>query len=419
MKLRLTGINHQTAPVSIREKASISKEKLPLALEALRKHVPHGIILSTCNRTEIYTIESDVFDVKKASLSFIRERSGAKEAELSSYIYQYKEKKVAEHLFRVASGLESMVIGEHEILGQVKDALEKAENAGMVNLPLRQLFNSAAGTGRRVRSETGISRNALSVSSVAVDFAADILGDLAACKMLIIGTGEAGKLVARIACERGIRDVTIASRTKDRAAQLADILSGRPITLDNLATELCKADIVITCAGAPHWLLEKSHVTKAMQNRHGAPLVIIDIALPRNVEPGVVDLPDVYLYNIDDLNRVSDENRQQRELEVRQAEEIIHKEIEEYTVWWQQFKVRPTVIAIMSRAEEIRLAQLQKTLKKMPPLTDEQIESLDSMTRSIVNKILKEPVHYLKTNESSDQIKLIREIFRLDGESHL
>jgi glutamyl-tRNA reductase len=412
----LTGINHQTAPVSIREKASISSEKLPAALEALRAHVPHGIILSTCNRTEIYTVESDAFDVKKASLAFIKERLGAEEAGLQEYIYQYKERKVAEHLFRVASGLESMIVGEFEILGQARDALEAAEKSGMANLPLRQLFNSAIGTGRRVRAETGISRNALSVSSVAVDFAAEILGDLSACKMLIIGTGQAGKIVARIAGERGMQDVTIASRTRERASQLAGMLNGRPISLENLSSELSRADIVITCAGAPHWLLGKGSVEKVMQGRPGAPLVIIDIALPRNVEPGVSDVHDVFLYNIDDLNRVSDENRQQRELEIRKAEDIIKREIEEFGVWWKQFQVRPTVTALMSRAEQIRQAQFSKTLKKLPPLTDEQVESLDSMTRSIVTKILKDPVHYLHSNESSDQIKLIREIFRLDGE---
>jgi len=416
MKLRLTGINHQTAPVSIREKAAISSEKLPSALEALQVYVPHGIILSTCNRTEIYTIESDAFDVKKASLAFIKERSGVEEAGLQEYIYKYKEKKVAEHLFRVASGLESMVVGEFEILGQARAALEAAEKKGMVNLPLRQLFNSAIGTGRRVRAETGISRNALSVSSVAVDFAADILGDLAACKMLIIGTGEAGKIVARIAGERGMKDITIASRTRERASQLAGMLNGRPISLENLSTELNKADIIITCAGAPHWLLGKSNMEKAMLGRHGTPLVIIDIALPRNVEPGVAELPNIFLYNIDDLNRVSDDNRQQRELEVRHAEDIIKREIDEFAAWWKQFQVRPTVTAIMSRAEQIRSAQLKKTLNKLPPLTDEQVESLDSMTRSIVTKILRDPVYYLNTNESSDQIKLIREIFRLDGE---
>jgi glutamyl-tRNA reductase len=416
MKLRLTGINHQSAPVSVREKAAISSEKLPTALSALQAYVPHGIILSTCNRTEIYTIESDAFDVKKASLAFIKERSGADESGMLNYLYQYKEKKVAEHLFRVASGLESMVVGEFEILGQTKAALEAAEKSGMVNLPLRQLFHSAIGTGRRVRAETGISRNALSVSSVAVDFAADILGDLSACKMLIIGTGQAGKLVARVAEERGIKDVTIASRTRERASQLAGMLNGRPISLENLPAELGRANIVITCAGAPHWLLDKNSVAKVVHGRPGVPLVIIDIALPRNVDPGVAGLPDVFLYNIDDLNRVSGDNRQQRQLEIRHAEDIIKREIDGFATWWQQYQVRPTVSAIMSRAEQVRQAQLTKTLSKLPPLTDEQVESLDSMTRSIVTKILKDPVHYLKTNESSDQIKLIREIFRLDGE---
>lgn len=418
MKLRVTGINHQTAPVAVREKMAISREKLPIALAALRKYIPHGIILSTCNRTEIYTTESDAFDVKKASLAFLKERAGAAESDILNYIYEHREKKVAEHLFRVTSGLESMVVGEFEILGQAKDALDKAEAEGMVNLQLRQLFNSAVGTGRRVRSETGISKNALSVSSVAVDFAADIVGDLSSCKMLIIGTGAAGKIVARIARERGMTDISIASRTLERASHLAGMLDGRAIGLDNLAGELSNVDIVITCAGAPHWLLDSPSIARAMQDRPCSPLVIIDIALPRNVEPGVAELDNVFLYNIDDLNKVSDENRQQRELEIRIAEDIIKRELDEFAIWWKQFKVRPTITSLMSRAEQVRSEQLNKTLKKLPPLTDDQLESLDAMTRSIVNKILKDPVHYLKTNDNSDQIQLVRELFRLDGDGH-
>lgn len=417
MKLRVTGINHQTAPVSVRENVAVSSEKLPFALSALRRHVPHGIILSTCNRTEIYTIESDAFDVKNAMQSFLRESSGDV-AGLPGYIYEYREKKVAEHLFRVTSGLESMIVGEFEILGQAKDALDKAEAEGMVSLPLRQLFNSAIGAGRRVRSETGISKNALSVSSVAVDFASSIIGDLSNSKMLIIGTGQAGKLVARVARERGINNITIASRTRERAFHLAEMLHGRPIALDNLIKEMVNSDIVITCAGAPHWLLDLQTVGKSMQKRLSGPLVIIDIALPRNVDPAVADLDNVFLYNIDDLNRVSDENRQQREMEISHAEEIINHEIDEFIQWWKQFKVRPTITSLMSHAEQVRTQQLNKTLKKLPPLNDEQLQSLESMTKSIVTKILKDPVHYLHNNQSSEQIQLVREMFRLDGENN-
>lgn len=416
MKLSVTGINHNTAPVAIREKMAISSEKLPIALKSLRTYVSHGIILSTCNRTEIYTVENEAYDTKNAGLAFLKVRSNSQEAELLKHIYHFQGKKGAEHLFRVTSGLESMVVGEFEILGQVRDALETAEKTGMVNLPLRLLFNSAIGTGRRVRAETGISRNALSVSSVAVDFACSILGNLADCRMLVLGTGQAGKLVARIASERGIKDITIASRTWERASLLADALNGRPISMENLPSELHRADIVITCAGAPHWLLDREIVRQSRQNKSGSPLVIIDIALPRNVEPGVASLPDVYLYNIDDLNRVTNENRTQRELEIRHAEEIIHSEIEELAIRWQQFEARPTVIVLMSRADQIRRDQLSRTLKKLPRLTDDQVASLDAMTRSIVTKILKEPVQYLKASENSDRIELVRDIFKLDGE---
>lgn len=414
MLLSLVGINHQTAPITIREKAAINADELYDSLSLLRHYAPHSIILSTCNRTEIYSTDDDGFDVEKASLEFLKTRLHVSDDRLLQYVYFYKDREVAEHLFRVASGLESMIVGEYEVLGQIRQALEVAEKAGMANLPLRHVFHSAIQTGRRVREETEISRNALSVSSVAVDLAAGIVGDLTKCKLLVIGAGEAGRLVAKIARERGASQIVIASRTKKRATALATTLHGTPIDLSNLAYELGTTHIVVTCAGAPHHILDIRRVKEAMSNRPDLPLVIIDIAIPRNVEPEVERLRNVFLYNIDDLTRVSRSNRKQRTGEIQKATEIIDAEMSKFVSWRQDFEVRPVVSALMNKAEDIRHRQLYKTLKKLPPLSDEQQDTLAAMTKSIVYKILKGPIQYLKANGNSDASEMVKELFQLD-----
>ncbi len=418
MQLSLVGVNHNTAPITIREKVAISAEKLADSLSLLRSYIPHGVILSTCNRTEIYAVESGDCRAEEASLEFMKARANVFDDSLPQYVYIDKDRAAAEHLFRVASGLESMIVGEFEVLGQVKQALDTAEIADMVNLPLRQVFQSAIRVGRRVRSETGISKNALSVSSVAVDLAVGIVGNLRKCKMLVIGAGEAGRLVAKVARERGASQIIIASRTKERAQALALKLQGIPIGLNSLTDELGSANIIVTCAGAPHRILDVRRVEEAMKKRPKLPMVIIDIAVPRNVEPEVAQITNVFLYNLDDLTEISNSNRKQREAEIHRAEEIIAGEVNKLVSWWQDLEVRPIVSALMSKAEEIRSTQLNKTLKKLPPLSAEQRESLEAMTKSIVAKILKEPIQYLKANGNSDHRQMIKELFHLNTEKH-
>ncbi len=415
MRISLVGIDHQTAPVAIREKVAISARKLDDALPMLGTFISRGIILSTCNRTEVYTIDSDARHAEKASLDFLKARLGIPDAALLQHVYLLEDRTAVEHLFRVASGLESMIVGEFEVLGQVGHALEAAERAGMVNLPLRHIFQSAIRTGRRVREETEISRNALSVSSVAVDLAAGVVGDLKRGKMLVIGAGEAGRLVAKAAKDRGISKMVVVGRTKERALALAAQLGGTPVSSSALGEELLTANMVVTCAGAPHRILSVGQVKRAMEKRQ-IPLVIIDIAVPRNVEPAVGRIKNVFLYNIDDLTGLSNLNRKQRQSEIRKASQIIADELGNFALWWQEFKVRPLIRAMMGKAEEIRSAQLNGTLKKLPPLSSDQYESLEAMTRSIVNKILKDPIHYLKTNGSSNYAQMLREIFRLEEE---
>ncbi|MFC1995894.1 glutamyl-tRNA reductase [Chloroflexota bacterium] len=418
MRVSLVGVNHRTAPVAILEKVSISTEQLQDCLSLLRHYVPHGLILSTCNRTEVYTTSNDGKLGIEASMKFLKVYSDMSDVTLLRHVYIHQDESVVEQLFKVACGLDSMVVGEFEVLGQVGQALEAAERAKMVNLPLRHIFQSAIRTARLVREKTGISQNALSISSVAIDLAERSVGDLAGSKIVVIGAGEAGRLVAKVAKERGVSKIVVVSRTKARASTLAAALGGIPANLQSLGKELTTTNIIVTCAGAPHRLLDVHHVREAMMNRHELPLVIIDIAVPRNTEPSVSQVNNVFLYDIDDLTEISNRNRQQREGEIQMATEIVAVEVARFATWWQTLGVRPIVSALMKRAEGVRRKQLDKTLSKLPSLSNEERDRLDAMTKSIVTKILRDPISHLKTNTDSreDYIEVISELFHLNTE---
>ncbi len=418
MQINLVGLNHRSAPVTIREKAVIRTQKLRDSLESLRSYVSHGVVLSTCNRTEVYTITSGDSQGTTVSLDFLQSYLDIPQHTLHLYTYVLEGKAAIEHLFHVTCGLDSMVIGEYEVLGQVRQALEVAEEAEMVGLPLRHLFHSAIRAGRRVREETGISKNALSVSSVAVELATKDIGDLANCKMLVIGAGEAGRLAAKAAKEKGVFQIVVASRTRERASKLAGELGGVPINMSGVAAVLTNSNLVVTCADAPHHLLDILSVEAAMRQRPESPLVIIDIAVPRNVTPAVAQINNVFLYNIDGLINISEQNRKQREGEIEKTSEIIAAEVKEFFAWWQNLEVRPVLAALMKKAEEIRRSHLNRTLKKLPPLSEEEQYSLEMMTRAIVAKILKEPIHSLKANgrHNIDYAETVRELFQLDVE---
>ncbi len=421
MNIFLVGVNHRTAPVAIWEKAAVRPGKLGDALQLRRSHVSHGVILSTCNRTEVYTIPNDDSYTGAASLDFLRTHVDAPNTAFLNHTYVLDGEVAVEHLFRTASGLDSMIVGEYEVLGQVRQALAIAEKVGMVNLPLRYIFQSAIRTGRRVREETGISKNALSVSSVAVDLTNRVFGSLKDCRMLVIGAGEAGKLVAKAASDRGVSQIVVASRTQERASSLAEMLGGIPISINNLMEELDICNIIVTCADAPHCILDVPQLEAAMRRRPELPLVIIDIAVPRNVEPAVAQIKNVFLYNIDDLSRISEQNRRLRQSEVRKAEKIISAELVKFVTWWQDFEVRPLIRAMMGKAEEIRRSHLDRTVKKLSPLSDEERYSLEMMTKAIVAKILKDPIHNLKANgrsncDHAEYVEIFRELFQLNEE---
>jgi glutamyl-tRNA reductase len=415
MHVSLVGINHKTAPVAVREKVAISSTDLGGALAALTSFVPHGVILSTCNRTEVYAAGSGC---QGSTFEFLSSHLGIAIEDLKKYTYCSTDEDVIEHTFRMASGLDSMVVGEFEILGQVGAALDAAEKAATTNLALRQLFRNAIRTGRRVRDETAISRNAVSVSSVAIDLIAEVFGSLEDSKMIVIGAGEAGRLVAKVAKERGLGNLCVTSRTRERAADLASDLSATAFNLLDLVDEMKTADVVVACTNAPHWIMDTEQVSRVLSFRNGNPLLMMDISVPRNIEPAIGTLKDVFLYNIDDLSRISEANRQGREAEIMKAGEIVTEETERFFGWWQTLKYRPVVTSLMTKAEDIRRSHLEKTLKKLRPLSDEELESLDSMTKAIVTKILHDPIQYLKGSDENngDYAAVVSELFRLNRE---
>jgi len=415
MNINLVGINYSTAPLAIREKAAIATGGAKNASNLLASLTPHGVIISTCNRTEVFTISADNENKTANGLKFLKNCLGVSDDILHQHIYTLEGSAAVKHLFRTASGLDSMIIGEYEILGQVKQALAAAEKARMTDLPLRHIFQSAIHTGRRVREETGISKNALSVSSVAVDLATKAVGNLKSSRMLVIGAGDAGRLVAKAAKDRGVSQIVIASRTQERASSLTVALGGTAIKLDDAIQEMCKCNIVVTCANAPHSLLTVNQLKAIKKNRPGLPLVIIDIAVPRNVEPEVAQLEGVFLYNIDDLYSIHRKNRRRRESETNKAEGIVAEEMSKFAIWWRNHKTRPLVSAMMGKAEKIRISQLKRTMDKMPSLSDEDKYHMDKMTKAIITKILKDPIEVIKANGYKDDnfTEILKELFQL------
>ncbi len=419
MLLSLIGINHRTAPVAVREKAAISMTKLHDSLTHLRQYVPHGVILSTCNRTEMYLAGTHSCDINKACKDYFKDILFLSEDNIAPYLYSLKDKALVEHLFGVACGLDSMVIGEYEILGQVGQALESAEKAGMVNLPLRHIFQSAIRTGRRARGETGISKNALSVSSIAVNKALDIIPDIGNSKIIIIGAGEAGKLAVKVAKSRGASRISVISRTEERAVSLTAQFGGQPVSSDRLMPELFDADIVIACATSPHPVLHYQQVEEAMSRRPKQPMIIIDIAVPRNVEAGIQEINNIHLYNLDDINDIAEGHRLQREAEISSVEKIIGEEVEILMSWGQAYTVRPIIKSLVARTEKIRTAQYNRSIKKLPSLTDGEKLSVELLTRSIVDKILRDPILNLKSADGSGFAEVVSRLFSLDDSDEL
>jgi glutamyl-tRNA reductase len=404
MELLVIGLNHNTAPIEIRECLAFPEDKLGEALSKVHalSSVKEDMIVSTCNRVEVYaaTRETDkaVHDLKE----FLCQYHGISLKEFEKSLYTHIGEEAVRHIFRVASSLDSMVLGEPQILGQIKEAYDISQQANTSGLILHRLLHRAFHVAKRVRTETKIAISAVSVSSVAVALAEKIFGTLEKKTVLLIGAGEMCELAARHLVAGGVEKMLVTNRTYERAVSLAQEFSGEAIPFEDMPQGLKKADIVMSATNSPQYLIGHDQITKVMKDRRQKPIFFIDIADPRDIEPKVGDVENVYLYNMDDLQKVANENVKDREKEAQKAETLVQDEVVKFVTWYRSLEVTPTIVALRKKFEEIRKKELEKTLSLHPNLSDKEKKSLEALTSAIINKILHTPITLLKqTNEEA------------------
>jgi glutamyl-tRNA reductase len=388
------GLNHNTSPVEERETLAFTAAELNDALLSLGQRLPGAAILSTCNRTELYTMAPE--GAADALIDVLNALKGAAVDRRHFYVLQQAE--AVEHLYRVASGIDSMVLGESQILGQVRDAMSAATEAGTLNGALSHVFHSAMSTGKRARHETNIGKHAVSVSSAAVALARRSLGELENKTVLVISAGSMGKLAARALAQQTGSRILVANRTRERAADLAQQLgpNAEALDLDHLQDALAESDIVISGTSAEDFILGPADVTPVMAGRNDRSLLFIDIAVPRDIDPAVREIPGVHLCDIDDIEAVTAEGWSGRQAEVHKVEAIIAEEVAAFKEWWRSLDVVPVIAALRDRAEAIRLQELDRTLSRMPELDDDSRRRIEAMTAAIVKKMLDRPIARLK-----------------------
>ncbi len=398
MHLTLVGLSHKTAPVEIREKLTFPANRQEEALSLLTSTpaVNEAVIVSTCNRTEIYAVTSTEFDGPGAIIDFICDYHDLDRHELVRYLYISEGESVIRHLFRVVASLDSMVLGEAQILGQVKEAYEHSFLNGGAGRIFNKLFRQSFEVGKRVRTETDIGENAVSISYAAVELAKKVFDSLDGRTILVLGAGKMSELTAKHLVCNGVKKVLVANRTFARALELAEKFDGEAIEYESLFDRMVEADIVISSTAATQYVVTKDKVAASRKGRKGSPLFLIDIAVPRDIDPAVNDLADVYLYDIDDLNGVVSQNLEERMKEAERAEVIVAEEMAEFEHWLESMEVVPTVAAIRAKAEAVRAEELEKAIKRLGGLSEKELQTVDALTCAIVNKMLHGPTARLK-----------------------
>jgi len=408
MNIIVVGLSHHTAPLEIREKLAFSSSGIESPLRELTSlpDITEGVIVSTCNRVEVYARARDMAAGIARVKRFLAGRGGIPFSSLEPHLYGYHGEKAVRHVFRVAASLDSLVIGEPQILGQVKAAYGYAAEYGASGLILNRLLHKAFSVAKRIRTETRIASSAVSVAFAAVELAKKIFDDLAGKTVLLVGTGEMGELAARHFVTAGAGEVMVANRTFERAERLATEFSGRPVRFDDLSDHLHKADIILSTTGAPRYIIGPAAVSEALRRRKQRPMFFIDIAVPRDIDPAVNDLENVYLYNTDDLRGVVESNLEQRAREAEKAEEIVTDETGRFLAWLSSLEVVPTIVALRSRFEEIVRAEARRTLSAWKYPSSEQERRLDAMTSAIISKLLHTPITVLKHTGQGGRIDL-------------
>jgi glutamyl-tRNA reductase len=369
-------------------------------------------VLSTCNRSEIYCVAPDGLATASELERFLSDYHRVPKEEFRSHLYRHGQKECARHLFRVSSGIDSMVLGESQILGQVREAFQLARSAGSIKLVLDELFRRALSVGKRSRSETGIGKGALSVGSAAVELARTIFGALEGHTILILGAGKMSELTVRHLIDSGARSVIVSNRTHERAVELARLFCGRAIAFEEVAQYLTDADIVIASTAAPHFVITHDTVRNAMRARRSRPLFLIDIAVPRNIEPRVNELDNVFVYDIDDLQVQVEQNRAEREREVLRVEQIIHEEVAGFSSWLQQLDVKPLIAGLSQRTDEIYTRKVEETLARLPGLDNREREIVRGMGKGIAYEMMHRVFSHLRAASARDDGYVDIEVLR-------
>ena len=410
MKLALVGTSHKLAPVEVRERVALDGAAASALAQELAGIGLEAACLSTCNRTELYLVAPDGVDGHEAAAAALARLA---EGDLAPHLYRLTDEAAALHLFRVAAGLDSMVPGEGEILGQVRAAYE----AGACGPVLDRLFRSALHAGRKARVETAIGESPASVSAAAAALAQQVFGDLEGRRILIVGAGKVGELAARNLLSRGAEIAFVANRTADRATELAERLGSRPLSLDDVAAELERADVVVSSTSAPGFVITREQVRRGVAARRGAPLFLIDLAVPRDVEPTVAELEGCFLYNIDDLEAVVAESLAGRRREAERAETIVAAEAARFRDWQASLDVVPAIASLREHAEAIRTAELAKAEGRLGGLSESERRTVESLTSQIVNKLLHGPIVRAKEAAALEGVgyaDALRHLFGLD-----
>ena len=419
MALFVSGLSHRNAPVELREQLAVDEDKLRELLGDIAGAgiAREAIILSTCNRVEVYAVADVPGETRAALFRQLCRHRGVDPSSVEAVLYTYAEGDAVRHAFRVASSLDSMVIGEPQILGQVKDAFALAQSCESVGPALHSLFTQAFAVAKKVRTETEIARHAVSVSFAAVELAKKIFTGLEGKAVLLVGAGKMSELAARHLVEQGVFPVYVTNRTWARAQELARALAGTAVPFDELSTALAAVDIVITSTGAPEPVIRRELVQHVMHGRRGRPLFFIDIAVPRDVEGAVGSLDGVYCYDIDDLQQVVDANIRERVREAHRAEALIEREVAKFLAKLGDVEVIPTIVSLRERLETIRTGEVKRTLARLPGATAETREAIEALSSAIVNKILHAPITKLRESSRAGSprswLELVHELFGL------
>jgi glutamyl-tRNA reductase len=419
MKLLVTGVSHKTAPVEVRERLAFAEAALPGALRQLasREGIMEAMLLSTCNRVEITVSAADAIDPAATVDAFLYESRGMSPGALGPCIYHHEGSDAIHHLFRVAASLDSMVVGEPQILGQLKNSYAVAKANDCLSGLLETVVSRAFSVAKRVRSETGVGQMAVSVSYAAVELARKIFGSLSGRTVMIVGSGKMSELAARHLRRSGASHIFVTNRTHERARELAAVFQGTPIEYNRFLGILPEVDILIASSGAPHYILSKDEMQRVIAARRNKPAFLIDIAVPRNIEPAVNELDNVFLYDIDDLQGVVNANLRERIKEAERAEELVAQEVERMMARLKVQEVAPTIVSLQEQLEQIRTAEIERMRRKFGVLTAEQEEALETLTRGIINKIAHGPISELRRHagrpDGGQIIDAIRQVFHL------